>query len=558
MSGRQPAVVAALVIVSLALAVYAPTLAKPFMFDDLPFILYETGHRDLSNIPSFFTEDQHLLYRPLRSVAYTLMYAAFGYDAIAYRAVAVLLHALFSILMAGIALRCGLSAAASFLTGLLFLLHPVHADRAAFTTAAFDLVGPIFGYAALYVFMRSDQRDRPTDRYLGLFLLALGLAGGEESVLVPVLFYVWRWTVGRRADPVARPRVPLAPLAMAGAYILVRTAVIGQVERVIGTPAPFTERLLNSFPVTAHALLKVVFPFALRPAYGEGMLSPADPLVWISAAFLSLCAAVAWRARRRYPLATFAAIWFAATWSPYANLLPNSTLLAERYLYLPAGAFCLLGGRFFDDADLAAPARSAARSQATALVFAVLLLFGALSFHRGWVWADETRLWTDAYRKDSRSGLVVVNFANTLRRAGEVDPCPYYARAMALSPDRYEARVGWGSCLVEQGRVDEALLEFETANRAAPEAPGPLEGICQIFAMRDRYEDARECSRQLLERNPESIVGLYVLGYSAFRLQDFDEARRALGAAADDSPRASASARAAADLLKRMPRGAEP
>ncbi len=548
----NPAIVGALVIVCLCFATYATTLQRPFFFDDIPFIVGETAHRDLANIPSFFVTDQHLLYRPVRSVAYALMYAGFGLDPVAYRVVAIALHALCAILVAAIALASGLGAGAALLAGIVFALHPVHADRVANTTAAFDLVGLALGYAGLLGLIRYARNGSRRALGIGTLALVAGLFGSEECVTIPVLLFAWWWTVGCDAP---RARVVRAALVAGGAtfvYLIARTLVLGQVARTGIAPVPgLFERLSAGAIAWWFGALKIAFPFSLRPAYGFTVsTAPREWLVLVLPAWGALGWFV-WRRRSRPGLPVFALVWAIAAFLPFAQIIPTDTVMAERYFYSPLAGAALLAGWAYDRARL--DTVSPRTTVVSVLVVVGLVAMALCSAHRGAVWSDGFRLWADAYAKDDRAAITVLNHANALKDAGRPDEaCKLYPDAIALDPYRHEPLVGLGDCRVRAGDVEGAIAKYRKANELAPAARGPMEGLCQALVMSERLEPASECARHLLEVDPDSLVGPYVLGYSAWRQGRMEEAREALELAARSPRGPDITAKAVAELLARI------
>ncbi|MCZ7582745.1 MAG: hypothetical protein M5R36_05085 [Deltaproteobacteria bacterium] len=99
---------AAVVVIVTALS-YAPSIGKPFLWDDFPFIVTPSADRALTDIPSYFAQDQHLLYRPLRATAYTIAHALFGLHPLPYRVIAIGLHLALTLLFLSILRSIGLS-----------------------------------------------------------------------------------------------------------------------------------------------------------------------------------------------------------------------------------------------------------------------------------------------------------------------------------------------------------------------------------------------------------------------------------------------------------------
>ncbi len=548
----SPAIVGAIVIVSLCFAAYATTLQRPFFFDDIPFIVNETAHRDLANVGSFFATDQHRLYRPVRSSAYALAYAVFGLDPLAYRLVAIALHALCCIFIAAIAFESGVGAGAALLAGLVFALHPVHADRVANTTAAFDLVGLALGYAGLLALIRYACTSSRAALGLGVFALFAGLFGSEECVTIPALYLAWAWTIGRDAPRRRMALGAVVSIVAAVFYLVVRTIILGQVARTgVALVPAFFDRIAAGAIAWWYGALKIIFPFSLRPAYGFTVETAPQALLVLVIPATALVAWAVWRTRHRRGLTAFALLWAVLAFVPFAQIIPTDTVMAERYFYAPLGGAALFAAWAYDRArlDVASPMRSVA----SVLVVAGLMAMAFATAHRGYVWADESRLWADAYAKDDRAAITVLNHANTLRDEGKPElACELYPRAASLDPWRHEPLVGVGECMVRRGELDDAIATYQKANRLSPGARGPLEGLCQALAMSERFDPATQCARHLLEIDPDSLVGPYVLGYSAWRQGRMEEAREALEAAARSPRGPENTVRAAAELLDRI------
>src|SRR3989304_1869994 len=93
-------------ICALTILLYSNTFFNGFVYDDYYFIRDNVHIRSLQSIPSFFTTPSAGdLYRPLRSVLYTVTYSLWGLNPIGYHLNAILLHTAISILVYLIASR---------------------------------------------------------------------------------------------------------------------------------------------------------------------------------------------------------------------------------------------------------------------------------------------------------------------------------------------------------------------------------------------------------------------------------------------------------------------
>ncbi|MCB9487431.1 MAG: tetratricopeptide repeat protein [Deltaproteobacteria bacterium] len=520
-------------------AAYATSIDKPFLWDDEPFILYETAHQSLANIPKYFTRDQHYLYRPVREVAYTLTYAAFGHSPVGYRTVAIAFHVLVTLLFASIVRRMGAPPVMALPAGFLFGVHPVHADRVANTTGAFDLVGMVFGFAALRFLLLF--RDTGKNRHLAIAapLLAVGLLGSEECVTIPVLYAAVCWlfderppgeTALARVRRLALRRKLWIGVALVIAYIALRTHILGRVERVSGAEVPpLFDRLATTSVALWHGVAKLFAPFGLRPAYWDPVHRFTSPWTWIAAAGVVAVLVWLWRSRGKSSWPAMGAAWYLVAFIPFANVIPIGTYFAERYLYAPLGGFAIAA------AYLATRPALWRQPAARVLVGAALALMVVMTLHRGYVWSEARRLWEDAYAKDDRAGLVLVNVATQRRHADpNVDNCPLYRRGMAYAPyggPRYETLIGMGECRIADKNLEEAEQFFRQAIAKTPARFEGYQDLAQLMAMTGRWNEAQAAAEDLLDREPDSLVGHYVMGYIFLRNGMEDEAKTALGRA---------------------------
>jgi tetratricopeptide (TPR) repeat protein len=199
--------------------------------------------------------------------------------------------------------------------------------------------------------------------------------------------------------------------------------------------------------------------------------------------------------------------WPAVALLPVSNLIPIWSLMAERYLYLPAvGVFVaasvlLCGwGREVPGAPAAAvDGRDLLRRPgwrwARAAVAAVVLLACALATAaRVPVWGDELRFWDDVAAK---------------------------------SPTRIKAHNNRGDVLLRRGRVDEAGIAFLRALELNPRGPMAHFNLGRVAEARGDFALAEDRYRQALALNPDLLDAWKGVGDLRLRAGDATQAERA-------------------------------
>src|SRR3989338_2560795 len=139
-----------LLIILLSLASYFNIFRNEFVWDDHVFILDNPDVRSF-NLPLFFTQDVDGLYRPLRSLHYSLIYSIAGKNELLYHFNSLFFHTVISILVFFIIFEIIGKKNTALLTALIFAAHPIHTERVANMTGSFDMPGIFFMLLSFYL-----------------------------------------------------------------------------------------------------------------------------------------------------------------------------------------------------------------------------------------------------------------------------------------------------------------------------------------------------------------------------------------------------------------------
>ena len=416
---------AAILVVATALA-YHGALTASFVLDDYHYIL---EHHDLGlrAVPALFwrayASGGNYFYRPLSTADLALDRATFGLSATGFHFANVAWH-LTATLAAWWLSSALFSSRAAFAAALLFALHPLHTEavtgvigRSELMAATFVLVG-----CALY---RADRRALAALAYL------LALFSKESGVVLPALAIL----VEARELRLRRAWPFVVPLAIYGAL---RVHALGAATLpdaaqyfVVATPA---QSLVTAIDVLGREAALTVWPHPLAADYSYPALPIASwphALATLAGALVLVLLARRWRPVR-LPLA-----WLAITLLPVSNLIVHiGVLMAERVLYLPSLAACMIAGLAFE--------RLHARIKpqvAWAALSAVALSLAALTIARNLDWQTPLTLWRDTVEKQPRSALAHGNLALSCQVIGD-HPCAreHLEQAVALDPSRNDFR----------------------------------------------------------------------------------------------------------------------
>jgi protein O-mannosyl-transferase len=565
--------------------VFAPTLNYQFVWDDRATVLGNRAIRSLANAPLFFTghaftgasadlRDIKVIeyYRPVWVLSLAVNHAVWGERPLGYHLSNVLLHALASGLTAWLVFELGAGAAAAALAGLLFAVHPVHAEAVAWVSARNELLLTAFLLLAFIAYLRLRRGAGPHVGAACLAFFALALLSKETAVVFPALVALYEWAEGRGQSPRAQrplggarkigegasqvrarsrnapdgglehhnplartwfgggiPNLPsttryawaLALAALGGAFLLLRSRLV--------TPLPVHDPLavrLATAPGLVLANLRLLFiPLGLRVLHAfEPVTLPAAAL--LPAALLVGLLALLPLAFRRDVMLGFGLGWILIGLIPVSGLpaLLQPTPLAERYLYLPSVGWAIAIG------SLVARARPPAPARAAALVLAGV--FAALAVAHLLPWRDDLTLATRMCRDAPRSALAHSSLGLATYRLGRwPEAAREFTLAAELEPSDPWSHYYLGASLRRAGSLEPAEHALGDAiARGMRYAPAHLD-LAETLESLGRLAEAEAECRAALALDPGLPEAHAARGRVLYAARRYDEAERAYRAA---------------------------
>jgi len=246
--------------------------------------------------------------------------------------------------------------------GLLFAVHPIHAESVCWIAGRTDVIATTFLLAALWAYLRSRRR-RGTPRVLAcaasLALFVVAALTKESTLVLPAILLALELILAHPRG-LTRWRASLAALpflAVAVIYLVARgrlgsgepTGFDSFVDAKSLQPIPVFTLAATFLKAGAWYLGKCLWSFPMNLYADVGFLEAGEPAAW--APFLALHAALAILAavlaiRRRAPILAFSVFAFYLSLGPVSSILPGTRLarfvedqafpVAERFLYVPS------------------------------------------------------------------------------------------------------------------------------------------------------------------------------------------------------------------------------
>ncbi len=497
------------------LIVFLPALWNNFVdWDDVTNFVENMNYRGLGLTELHWMWTSHLMnrYIPITWMTLGLDYTIWGMEPLGYHLTNILWHAANAVIFyylalalfrrsipeSSIAMRARIPVGALF-AAIIFALHPLRVESVAWVTERRDLVSGFFYLLAILVYVRGVQ-DAPPRRigskhYWGCFaLFVLGILSKEMVVTLPAVLLILdvyplrrlgagplSW-FGPEARGVWLEKIPFLLVSLADSAYAFYVAILEHSSQSFSHLTPLGRFAVSIYGL-AYYLWKTILPIHLSPMHAL-TLHRIDPrglpfqlsvvaVIWMVAAVFVL--------RRRFPALPAVALAYTITLIPVLGIFHNGRqIAADRYSYLACLGWALLAG--------------AALLQVKRLAMpAVLLVTGVLGFltwQQVHVWRDSLTLWNYCADNDP-SSVAYNNVGGLLAQQGDIiSATEYLRRAAILDPDNGQARNNFGNALLHLQDWDNAAREFEAAQKLLPDLPNVYWGLGCARMNQGRLDEA--------------------------------------------------------------------
>jgi Flp pilus assembly protein TadD len=435
--------------------------------------------------------------RPFLNYSFAVNYALSGVNVAAFRITNVMIHAAAALLLFGIVRRlAGGSPAAPWLAGgtaTIWALHPLQTEAVTYIVQRAESLMALCYLATLYGFVRAARpagsRGSSGAEWsrgwatFSVIACALGMATKENMVSAPLaVLLIDRAFIAGSFGAALRRRKGWY-LALFGTWLVLLALFVatgGQRggSAGFGTAVRPLDYWLTQFPAFLLYAKLSLWPHPLVFEYGPTWtavslgvaLSGLVVLAGLAAVILGLARNRVWAA-----IAAIAIMVLAPT-----SIIPGTLqTIVEHRMYLPLAAIAL-GLAWF------VVRTCGARGQATfALLAAIVLACGTLTYARNRVYGSELRLWADTVAKRPNNPRARNNLGIALRAAGRTDEAlAEFQQALKLDPQHAFAHTNVGQLLLQRGDVVGATAAFQRSIAIDPSlASAHLGlGLCQVAA----------------------------------------------------------------------------
>lgn len=523
-------------------AVYANGMTTPFLFDGDGIVesaaLHEVSLRTVTGTT-----------RPLVQLSFALNYAAGGLDVVGYHVVNVAVHLLAALALYGIVARtlrhgrlgaraAEASPSVALAVALLWAVHPLQTQSVTYVVQRAESLMGLCGLLTIYGVVRAATAPRAMGwSVAAVGACALGMLCKPVMAIAPLAALVFdrAFLAGSWAD-LRRTRGALH-LGLAATLLPLVALLAGGAHESAAT-AGFTIR-----DVTAREYARsqpgVILHYLRLAFWPQGLvLDYAWPVAGGAAAALAivvLAALVVLTLRLigpRSPLAALVALFFLLL-APSSSLVPIKDLAFEHRMYLPLAPLVALavagGSGLVGRAGLGAATE---RRAAVAVTAALVAALGALTVARNHDYRSAVAMWTDVARKRPDNTRAHSNLAQAFLEQGEIDAAVAEGEtAVRLDPGLVEAHVNLGDAYARHREFARAEAEYAAALRLRPEYPVTHNNWGVALVDQQRYGEAEPYYLEALRLKPDYAEAHNNLGIVRMRQGRLAEAMASYGEA---------------------------
>lgn len=426
-------------IIASVIWLYWPALGFDFVNWDDPWYI---ANNDLikswhpSNLVGIATQNVTRNFAPLTILSFLIDHTLWGLMPTGYHLTNILLHGINAVLAFFLLRQITRNEFVAWTAAILFAVHPAQVESVVWISSRKTLLSATFMLASLIYWCRTERTGREEGISIGF--LCAALLSKAIAVVMPPIMLMYDVMVRRKpvGESVVRQIIPGV-----AAFLLLAMTMSSQTEITGGLRDHLALSKIHLLAIDTTLLWRYV---GMLVCPGDQCVLYNPPTTGIALAVISssiglLCVgATAWMARKKYPIVTLAVATFYILFVPVLNLFPLTTLMNDRYLYLPSIVFfgltgaaahqlcdslrSILGGRLTSGVRLTVTGSAA-----------IAFMFGTAAYVP--VWQNSNTLWTHAMDQAPELMVVRIQLASTY----------------------------WG-----QGRENDALLVLNNALRDCP------------------------------------------------------------------------------------------
>jgi tetratricopeptide (TPR) repeat protein len=417
----------------------------------------------------------------------------------------------------------------AFLTGLLFVTHPLATQSVTYIAQRFASLATLFYLLSLVLFIKGRLREGSNKTTLFLFGASIvsavcGMLTKEIVFTLPfaVILYDYCFIKTSLRKPEMLDKSLIFSFMMLATFILIifRNYSLNVFDTVppdqgYSYSISMKEYFLTQFRVVLTYIRLFILPVNQNLDYdysiSKSLFEIKTFISFVGLLGILLSGVLLFK---KYRLISFGIFWFFLTLSVESSIIPVSqNVIFEHRTYLPSfGFFIATTCAFF----------YFFREQYFRIAVIILLMIAAvntaLTYQRNKIWKNEYTLWSDCLKKSPDKARVNNNLGLALFAGGKIEEAiDYYNEAIRIKPDSILSYNNRGNAYAKIGQYQPALDDFNEAIRLTPELAVTYINRGNIYFKLQQHQQAIENYNEAIRLKPDIAFAYQNRGLSYFK-----------------------------------------
>jgi tetratricopeptide (TPR) repeat protein len=408
-----------------------------------------------------------------------------------------------------------------------FAIHPLRVESVAWVAERKDVLSGLFFMLTIWAYVRYTEPRKLSESNFKFFyaltagFFALGLMCKPMLVTLPLVLLLldyWPLRRGESAGKLLVEKLPLLALSAAAcvATLLAQSSII---ELTASFSLPL--RLANALVACMVYLGQMLWPAGLAPYYPYASNGPWK--VALAGALLAgLSLAAFWR-RRQQPWMLVGWCWFLVMLLPVVGIIQvGRQAHADRYTYLPQIGLYVALTWLAAEWGAHKPAR---RAPLAVLMIGALAALMACAWQQTTYWRNSETLWNHTLACTTNNDEAHYALGNAFFENGKLNEAiAQFQKALQIRPERAEAHYNLGIALYQQGEMDQAIAHFQKALQINPAYAQAHNNLGGALLQEDKLDEAIPQFQAALQLDPNAASPHLNLGIALFQKGKVDEA----------------------------------
>ncbi|MES2515966.1 MAG: tetratricopeptide repeat protein [Bacteroidota bacterium] len=445
-------------ILALTLIVFCRGINNQFNnWDDTVYVTENPNIQlNSKNVAHSFTKGEfHGMYVPITALSFSVNHYFSQLNPKPYLITNLLIHLLNCLLLFIVLQKLFKDQWLTLFAGALFALHPMQIESVSYVAGRRDVLYVLFFLAAIiHYFNYKDTQEKKYFRYSFLFFI-LSLFSKGQAIALPFTFILIDYLTDQSFNIKGSVKRNVWLIALSAIFIII-TLLVKQQSKGFNlsgdiTEIPFMMKSLFAAYGFMMYIVNLIIPFNLSLIHPYPKNVSVSPSLILAVVFIATVIFMSWKYRHTHKSVVFGLWFFIINIFLVLQIIPNSYgIMNDHYVYV-AGIGIFIALYFLLKQFISSS------STLLYLLIGICIMMTGLSFTRVTVFKNNVTVFSDVVKK---------------------------------YPDAYVAYNNRGNAYYNEGKINEALADFDKAISIKPNSPNALSNRAAIYINMQKYKEA--------------------------------------------------------------------